>query len=203
MITVEQLQVILPHNTNIHTLCATLNNLLPKYEINTKNRIAGFLGQCAVESVEFTKFEENLNYSSQSLMKVWPHYFLSSVLADQYARQPEKIANKVYANRMGNGDEHTGDGFKFRGRGFIQLTGHDNYSKCGHDIGKDLNNYPEYLETPEGALASALWFWNKNYLSDLADHDDILHITKKINGGTIGLDERTHLYQLAKQVLSV
>jgi len=209
MITKEKLLKIVPgaskSKLNLDDLCGAINKVFADEtnNLNSVNRQAAFLAQCAHESGSFCHVAENLNYSAEGLVKIFHKYFADIAAATPYARQPEKIANKVYANRMGNGDEHTGDGFKFRGRGFIQLTGHDNYSKCGHDIGKDLNNYPEYLETPEGALASALWFWNNNHLSDLADHDDILHITKKINGGTIGLDERTHLYQLAKQVLSV
>jgi putative chitinase len=201
MITVEQLQVILPHNTNIHTLCETLNGLLPKYEINTKNRIAGFLGQCAVESVEFTKFEENLNYSSQSLMKVWPHYFLSPVLADQYARQPEKIANHVYAGRYGNGDEASGDGWKYRGRGAIQTTFHDNYKVFAIFIGLSLDQTVAYCETLAGAVESACFYWKLHKINDDCDADNIESMTHKINAAKLSLDTRKMYYEKAKSVL--
>jgi putative chitinase len=169
--------------------------------LTTVNRQAAFIAQCGHESGSFCAIKENLNYSAEGLVKIFHKYFPDLDHATPYARNPEKIANKVYASRMGNGDEHSGDGFKFRGRGFIQLTGHDNYSKCGAAIDKDLLNHPEYLETMEGALKSAIWFWNSHGLNALADADDILHMTKKINGGTIGLEDRKHHYETAKQVL--
>ena len=188
---------------NLDDLATALNKLFndPNNGFSNSNRRAAFLAQCIHESGSFCHVAENLNYSAEGLVKIFHKYFPDLEHATPYARNPEKIANKVYASRMGNGDEHTGQGYKFRGRGFIQLTGFSNYQNCGHDIGKDLINYPEYLETAEGALASANWFFKKNNLLPLADTDDILHMTKKINGGTIGLDERTHLYQKAKQVL--
>ena len=201
MITTEQLQVILPHNQDTHTLCATLNGLLPKYEINTKNRIAGFLGQCAVESVEFTVFHENLNYSSQSLMRVWPHYFLSPVIADQYAHQPEKIANHVYANRYGNGNEESGDGWLYRGRGAIQTTFHDNYKVFAVFIGLPIDKTVAYCETLAGAVESACFYWKLHKINDDCDADNIESMTHKINAAKLSLDTRKMYYEKAKSVL--
>jgi putative chitinase len=211
MITKQQLLEIVPgashSKLNLDDLCANLTEVLEKmvdeYHFSTVNRRAAFIAQCAHESGSFCHVSENLNYKAEGLTKIFHKYFPDLDHATPYAHNPEKIANKVYASRMGNGDEHSGDGYKFRGRGFIQLTGRDNYTKCGHAIGVDLVDNPDYLLSPKGALQSAIWFWNANNLNTLADSDDILHITKKINGGTIGLEERTHLYQKAKQVLSV
>ena len=202
MITAEQFHKLFPRNPEPAVWAEAMANVFPTYNINTPQRVAAFLAQCGHESGGWTVFEENLNYSAQGLMKVFPKYFPNADLANQYAKQPEKIANRIYGGRMGNGPESSGDGYKFRGRGFIQLTGKDNYTKCGHAIGKDLDTDPDFLTTPEGALKSALWFWNAHNLSSLADSEDILHITKKINGGTIGLEERTALYHKAKEVLS-
>jgi putative chitinase len=201
MITVDQLQKILPHNTNSHTLCATLNALLPKYEINTKNRIAGFLSQCAVESVEFTVLEENLNYGPQSLMKTWPHYFLSVTTANQYAHQPEKIANHVYANRYGNGDEVSGDGWKYRGRGAIQTTFHDNYKVFAISIGLPLDQTVAYCETLAGGIESACFYWKMHKINADCDADNIESMTHKINSAELGLDRRTMYYEKAKSLL--
>jgi putative chitinase len=201
MITVEQLQVILPHNTNIHTLCAALNEILPKYEINTKNRIAGFLGQCAVESVEFTVFEENLNYSAQSLMKVWPRQFPNIDIANQYARQPQKIANRAYANRYGNGDEASGDGWLYRGRGAIQTTFHDNYKVFAVFIGLSLDQTVAYCETLAGAIESACFYWKMHKINDDCDADNIENMTHKINAAELGLSNRKMYYEKAKSVL--
>jgi len=201
MITVEQLQSILPHNTNLNMLCETLNGLLPKYEINTKNRIAGFLAQCAVESVEFTVLKENLNYGPQSLMKTWPHYFLSIVVANQYAHQPEKIANHVYANRGGNGVETSGDGWLYRGRGAIQTTFHDNYKAYADYMGLPLDKTVAYCETLAGAIESACFYWKRNNINKECDADDIEGMTHKINTGYLGLDSRKMYYEKAKLIL--
>ena len=208
MITKEKLLEIVPNakhsNINLDVLCNDMNEVFAdeSNQLNTVNRQAGFIAQCAHESGSFCHAAENLNYKAAGLMHVFPKYFPDELHASMYEHQPEKIANRIYANRMGNGDEASGDGYKFRGRGFIQLTGKDNYTKCGHAIGKDLDLDPDFLTTPEGALKSALWFWNAHNLSSLADTDDVLHMTKKINGGTIGLEERTALYHKAKEVLS-
>ena len=170
--------------------------------LNTIPRMAGFLAQAGHESGSFQKVRENLNYSAEGLVRTFPKYFTPE-LAAQYARQPEKIGNHVYANRMGNGDEASGEGFKFRGRGFFQVTGKENYTACGKDIGLDIITTPEALERTKAALASALWFWKSRNLNRFADADDIRGMTKAVNGGYNGLDERTYNYLRAKKVLSV
>lgn len=178
-----------------------LNAAMDKFEINNLQRIAMFLAQVGHESGGLNFVKENLNYSAESLMKVFPKYF-RDVDPNDYARQPEKIANRVYANRMGNGDEDSGDGFKFRGRGLIQLTGHDNYAKFANDMGMDIDAAVEYLETHEGAAMSAAWFWNSRNLNDVADAGDILKSTKLINGGTIGLEDRKAHYEHALTIFA-
>lgn len=190
---------------NLDLLVENLNEVCAKMidEVNfaTINRQAGFLAQCAHESGSFCRVTENLNYSAEGLVKIFPKYFPTLDSTKGYARMPEKIANKVYGNRMGNGPETSGDGWKFRGRGLIQLTGRSNYMKCGPSLGVDLTSSPEYLETVAGAVKSAYWFWNTNGLNSFADADDIKGMTRKINGGFIGLEERQHLYDVAKKVL--
>ena len=171
-------------------LHAALAAVLPKYEINTKERVAAFLAQCGHESVDFTKLKENLNYSAKGLNSTWPKRFISEAAAKPYERNPEKIANKVYSDRMGNGAEATGEGWKYRGRGAIQLTGKDNYTAFAKSIGKTLEETVTYLETLEGAIESACWFWKKNNLNALADAKDMVKATKVINGGDLGLAER-------------
>jgi len=185
-------------------LSVVLNSLIGDLDFSEKvlYRQAAFLAQTAHESASFTAVKENLNYSAIGLRKIFPKYFPTDELAAQYARQPWKIANRVYANRMGNGDEASGDGWKYRGRGLIQLTGKNNYVSCGTDIGKDLTADPLWLESPEGAVKSALWYWNKNSLNTYADAEDIRGMTKRINGGYHGLDDRLQKYERAKQVLS-
>lgn len=172
-----------------------------KYEINTLNRIAGFMAQCGHESGDFTIMKENLNYSSQGLLKVFGKYF-DATSAEKYAKKPEMIASRVYGSRMGNGPEATGDGFKFRGRGFIQLTGKDNYTAFAKSINKTLDETVVYLETFAGALESACWFWKSRNLNLTCDNDDIVSMTKKINGGTIGLDDRKARYTKNKGLLA-
>lgn len=187
-----------------------LEELLPGFEeafelfdINTPSRQAAFLAQCAHESGNFNFMVENLNYSAEALDRVFPKYFKNAGRdANDYARNPEKIANVVYSGRMGNGDEESGDGFKFRGRGLIQLTGRNNYTLCGEALGVDLTEQPELLETPVGACLSAGWFWATNNLNDLADAGDIKAMTKRINGGYIGLEDRIHHYEHAMAVLA-
>lgn len=164
-------------------------------------RMAAFLAQIAHESGGFNFVQEGLNYSAQGLMKTWPRRFPTLASARPYARNPEKIANKVYANRMGNGPESSGDGFKFRGRGLIQLTGRDNYTRFARSIGRTLDQTVAYLETPEGAVASAAWFWDINKLNVYADKDDFVGLTRRINGGTIGLADRKHHYDIALKAL--
>jgi putative chitinase len=161
-----------------------------KYEINTPKRQAAFIGQCAHESGNFKTLEENLNYKPEALMRVWPSRFPDLPTAMKYAHNPEKIANKVYGGRMGNGVEETGDGWKYHGRGLIQLTGKENYANCGSGIGIDLLSTPNLLTLPEQACLSAGWFWNRKQLNSLADSGDFETMTKRINGGLIGLDDR-------------
>jgi len=176
-----------------------LNATFDKYEINTPKRQAGFIGQCQHESGNFKTLEENLHYSAASLMRVWPSRFPDQATADQYANNPEKIANKVYAGRMGNTED--GDGWKYHGRGVIQLTGKDNYMFCGQAIKLDLINNPDLLLEPMNAMLSAGWFWNKRGLNAAADVSGWEEITRKINGGVLGLDDRIAKITKALQIL--
>lgn len=170
--------------------------------LENPKRMAAFLAQIAHESGGFNFVKEGLNYSAAGLTKTWPKRFPTLVSAKPYARNSEKIANRVYANRMGNGNEASGDGFKFRGRGLIQLTGKDNYTRFAKSISKTLDEAIAYLETSEGAVASAGWFWDVNKLNIYADKDDFVGLTRRINGGIIGLADRKHHYQLALKALS-
>ena len=200
-LTESQLKQIIPKNQYVSYWYAALQQLLPQYEINTSERIAAFLAQCAHESGGFVFIKENLNYRWQSLRKVFPKYFPTDALAQQYEKQPEKIANRVYANRMGNGPEESGDGYKFCGRGLIQVTGRDNYSWFAASLQIDPEEASEYMETFEGAAQSACWFWESNNLNQWADKRDILTLTKRINGGTIGLEDRKKHYEHCLHVL--
>lgn len=178
-----------------------INETCDRFDISTPERQASFLGQCAHESGGFTALKENLNYSAEGLTKVWPKRFPSLEAAQPYHRSPEKIANKVYASRMGNGDEASGEGFKYRGRGLIQLTGKDNYRACGEALGVDLLEDPDLVSTPQYAALSAGWFWNKNHLNAYADKNDMTGLTKRINGGTHGIEDRVARTQLALDTL--
>lgn len=175
--------------------------LFEKYHINTVNRAAGFLAQCSHESSEFRIMEENLNYSADALLKVFPKYFKDMQQAKQYARNPDKIANLIYANRMGNGDQSSGDGFKYKGRGYIQLTGKNNYTKFAEYVGKTIDDVILYCTTPKGALDSALFYWETNNINAFCDKDDIKTMTKAINGGYNGLEDRTNKYEKYKKML--
>jgi putative chitinase len=181
------------------------NSILPQYQIDTKLRQTAFLAQCAHESGGFTILTENLNYSSDGLQKIFPKYFNNPASAIAYARQPEKIANRVYANRMGNGNEESGDGWKFRGRGLIQLTGKENYTKFSEATYNDkrLLADPAFLVTFEGAIRSACWFWNTRKLNELADASNLTEITKKINGGYHGLSDRLSKYNTLLEVFDI
>jgi len=203
MITESQLKELMPRNKYISNWCKALNILLPDYEINTRLRIAAFLAQCIHESGGFEFLRENLNYRAASLIKVWPRHFPNLEIATQYERNPQKIANRAYANRMGNGDESSGDGWRYCGRGLIQLTGKHNYQAFAESIETPVEQIPEYLETFEGAVQSACWFWETNNLNSLADRRDIIGLTKRINGGTIGLEDRKKHYEHALHVLGV
>lgn len=201
MITKDQLAQLLPGNPYLDHWADALNEILPEYEINTPRRVAAFIAQCAHESGGFRALKENLNYKAESLCKVFPKYFPSLDLANQYAHQQEKIANRIYGGRMGNGPEESGDGFRYCGRGLIQLTGKSNYTAFAESLEMPVEDVPEYLATFEGAIQSACWFWETNNLNQYADHDDILTMTKRINGGTIGLEDRKKHYEHAKHVL--
>jgi len=180
-----------------------LEQLLDDYEINTPQRVAAFIAQCAHESGNFVFIKENLNYKAASLRKVFPKYFPSDDLAAAYANKPEMIANRVYANRMGNGPEESGDGYRYCGRGLIQLTGKDNYTFFAGSLDISVEEAAEYLQTFEGAAQSACWFWESNNLNQWADRGDILTLTKRINGGTIGLEDRIKHYNHALHVLGI
>ena len=201
MLTEQNLSQVLTKNKNVNDLLVVLLNVLEQYEINTPNRNAGFLAQCGHESADFTVLKENLNYGAAGLRSIFGKYFPDDTIAKAYERQPEKIANKIYANRMGNGPESSGEGYKFRGRGAIQLTGKENYTKFATSIGKTVDETIAYLETLEGAVESACWFWKTNGLNAICDKDDIVAMTKKINGGTIGLEDRKAHYNKAKTFL--
>lgn len=206
MITQEQLKQLLPKNPYVEHWHGALEQLLPDYEINTPQRIAAFIAQCSHESAGFTALVENLNYRWQSLRKVFPKYFPNDAIAQDYAGRPNKqeaIANRIYASRMGNGDEASGDGFRFRGRGLIQLTGRHNYTWFAASLEISPEEATEYLTTFEGAAQSACWFWETNKLNQWADKGDILTLTKRINGGTIGLDDRIKHYEHALHVIGV
>jgi len=201
-ITADQLRQLFPNNKYLDDLAECLNESFDKYEINTVNRVAGFLAQCGHESNGFTVLKENLNYKAEALNKIFHKYFPTVESAQSFAHNPEMIANKIYANRMGNGDEASGDGYKFRGRGAIQLTGRDNYTRFGATLGLDPDSCVADMETLDGGVESAMWFWQTNGLNAICDADDIVRMTKKVNGGTIGLAERTALYNKAKGILS-
>ncbi len=200
-LTVAQLKQMVPGITYADHWHEALTQLLPDYEINTPKRVAAFIAQCAHESGGFKFLKENLNYKAESLVKVFPKYFKDIATAKAYEKQPAKIANKIYGGRMGNGDEASGDGYRYCGRGLIQLTGKDNYSWFAASLEISVEEAAEYLETFEGAAQSACWFWENNNLNSLADRGDILAMTKKINGGTIGLEDRIKHYNHALHVL--
>jgi len=204
MITVEILQKVCPKTKRsvLETYALPLHEVAEYYDmyVNPK-RAAAFIAQIAHESGGFNFVAENLNYSAKGLMTTFKKYFPTEDIAKQYERKPEKIANRVYANRMNNGDENSGDGWKFRGRGLIQLTGRANYTKFAEDLGISLDETVAYLETPAGAVSSAGWFWDNNNLNQYCDKDDFITLTKRINGGTIGLADRQHHYHIALEAL--
>jgi putative chitinase len=201
-ITLDQLKAFLPKNAHLPEWLPALEEFFTKYEITTKQRISAFMAQCAHESAEFTALKENLNYGAPGLMSVFKKYFPTEALAKEYERKPEKIANRVYANRMGNGDEASGDGFKFCGRGLIQITGKDNYTRFGKSIDMDITQVSTYMNTIYGAVESACWFWKTNNLNKLADASDIKQITKIINGGYNGLEDRQAHYDKALKIFT-
>jgi putative chitinase len=202
----EQLAEMIGKNPYISNWFEAIDQILPVYEINTPQRVAAFIAQCAHESGGFKFLKENLNYKAASLRKTFPKYFPDDAIANDYASRPNKqeaIACRVYANRMGNGDEASGDGFRYLGRGLIQLTGKNNYTLFAASIDTPVEEIPEYLQTFEGAVQSACWFWEQNNLNQWADKGDILTLTKRINGGTIGLEDRIKHYNHALHVLGI
>lgn len=204
MLTLNQLKQLLPRNQHVSYWHHALEQLLPDYEINTPRRMAAFIAQCAHESAQFTVLKENLNYKPMSLRKLFSKYFDTDELAQQYCSKPNKqaaIANRIYANRMGNGDESSGDGYRFSGRGLIQLTGRATWQEFADSIETSLTDLDEYMQTFEGACQSACFFWESRKLNQYADTGDILTLTKKINGGTIGLEDRKKHYEHALHIL--
>jgi len=206
MITVDQLKQLIPGNPYVAEWQEALDQLFPDYEINTPLRMAAFISQCAHESNNFRALKENLNYRWETLRKIFPNYFPNDQIAQQYASLPNKqeaIANRVYGNRMGNGPESSGDGYRYCGRGLIQLTGKDNYQAFADSLEMPIEDVPEYLATFEGAAQSACWFWETNNLNRFADAGDVKGLTRAINGGYIGLEDRIKHYNHALQVLSI
>jgi putative chitinase len=179
-----------------------LNETFQRFDISTPARQASFIGQCGHECANFRILEENLNYRAETLMKLWKSRFPTIEIANEYARNPKKIANKVYSSRMGNRDEASGDGYRFRGRGCIQLTGHANYFHAGQACGEDFVMNPDLVATPRYAAMTAGWFWNTHKLNQYADSQDYKTLTKKINGGFIGLEDRIKHINEALQVLT-
>lgn len=201
-LTLDQLRQMVK-NRHIEHWHGVFVKLMPDYEINTPQRIAHFVAQCAHESGNFVFLQENLNYRAVSLRKTFPKYFPTDQLAQQYANKPEMIANRVYANRMGNSDEASGDGWRYRGRGLIQLTGRDNYTFFAASLGIDIMDCVQYMATFEGAAQSACFFWEQNRLNRFADANDVRGLTRAINGGYIGLEDRIKHTEHALHVLGL
>jgi putative chitinase len=200
----EHLAAMIGKNPYLDYWYDALYQILPEYQINTPHRVAAFIAQCAHESGNFKFLQENLNYKAESLTKTFKKYFPTLEAAQPYAKKPQMIANKVYANRMGNGDEASGDGFRYLGRGLIQLTGKNNYTFFAASVGiEDMEECVEYLGTFEGAVQSACFFWETTKLNTEADAGDIKTMTRKINGGFIGLEDRIKHYEHALHVFGV
>jgi putative chitinase len=198
--TKQQLAQVIPGNQYVDHWYEALCDILPEYEINTPHRVAAFLAQCAHESGGFKFLKENLNYKAASLRKVFPKYFTDDATAARYANKGEMIANRVYANRMGNGPEESGDGYRYCGRGLIQLTGKNNYTLFAGSLDISVEECSEYLQTFEGAVQSACYFWESTGLNKEADAGDIKTMTRKINGGYIGLEDRIKHYEHALHI---
>jgi putative chitinase len=196
----DQVHQILSGNPHAQEWYTALCDQLPKYDITSVPRVAMFMAQCAHESGGFTALKENLNYQAHGLTGTWPRRFPANI-AEQYAHNPEMIANRAYCDRMGNGDEASGDGWKFHGRGLIQLTGRANYTKFAQLIGREVDDVVDYCETLDGAVESACFFWKENNLNPHCDNGDIERVTRIINGGTLGIEDRTARFNHAIQVL--
>ena len=208
MITLQQFSAILPRNKEPQAWLDITISMFKKYDITTTNRIAGFMAQCGHESLDFTVLEENLNYSEKALNRVFKRYFGPGKRnAAEYARNPEKIANYVYMDKYRSakgalGNTQPGDGWRFRGRGIKQLTGRNNYAAFAKSVGMTAEEAAEYVSTKQGAFESACWFWKTNNIAAYADRGDIVGMSKRINGGTIGLDDRTRRWNSALAILN-
>ncbi len=209
LITAHQLHTAFPRCKEPDAWAAALIPALEKYNISSKARIASFLGQIAHESGQFNRMEENLSYSATRLTQVWPKRFPTLALAQQYEKKPQKLGNYVYANRIGNGPEASGDGYRFRGRGLIQLTGRSNYASASSVLGTDLLANPDRLLEKNLAAMAAAWFWASRGLNELADDEtddndleDFRSITQRINGGTAGIQERFALFKAMEAALA-
>lgn len=201
LITTQQLRECMPRCREPAIWASLLNEKLFTIGVVEPKKIAAFIAQTGHESMDYNVLEENLNYSADGLMRIFPKYF-RNVSVNSYARQPSKIANRVYANRMGNGSEESGDGWRYRGRGVLQVTGYNNYRRCSEYIFGDslhLIDDPDLLTEKEYALMSAIWYWDENNLKDI---EDFVTLTQRINGGTHGLSDREYRYGLALDVLT-
>ena len=196
----EQIQEIAPSCSS--GWAVRLADEMPRWHISTPQRQAMFLAQCAHESAGFTRFEENLNYSAEALQRTWPSRFPSFAAAAEVARQPERIANRVYADRLGNGNEASGDGWRFRGRGAIQITGRSNYRRAGLSLGFPLEANPAEAALPAQGARVACWYWFFHGLNDLADDGDFEGITRRINGDLIGIFDREKWLAKAREVIA-
>lgn len=201
MLTESSLKMILPLNKNYAQWLNPLNTGFTRMNITTPGAVAMFMAQCSHESNQFKVLSENLNYSADGLMKIFPKYFKTIQVASQYARQPEKIANIVYANRMGNGPESSGDGWRYRGKSILQCTGKNNHAAFAVFKKMTVNDICAYLLTVEGSVEFALYFWETNKLTKLVELKDVPTATKIINGGTIGLEHRTSEYIRIRKIL--
>lgn len=202
--TEEAVHHLIPKVKNFDEWYTNLSDILPEYDIDTPHRVAAFMAQCGHESGGFTLMQENLNYSAKGLVGTFKKYFPTEAVAKPYERRPEMIANRVYANRMGNGDEASGEGWYFRGRGIVQITGKNNYTKCSQSLFESnvLVENPDLLLEVEYAIHSACWFWSAARLNELADIGDMKTMTKRINGGYIGLEDRINHYNHAIEILT-
>ena len=202
--TEDAVRQLIPKVKNFDEWYSNLLNILPEYDIDTPHRVAAFMAQCGHESGGFTLMQENLNYSAKGLVGTFKKYFPTEAQAKPYERKPQMIANRVYANRMGNGDEASGEGWYFRGRGIVQITGKNNYTKCSQSLFESnvLVENPDLLLETEYAIHSACWFWSAARLNELADIGDMKTMTKRINGGYIGLEDRINHYNHAIEILT-
>ena len=197
-------KALFPRCRNSVEIVAMLNKYFDSFGLNTQEKISAFISQCGHESGGFTRFDENLNYSAKALNAVFSKYFRrAGVSAEEYARQPEKIANRVYGNRMGNGDEASGDGFKFKGRGVVMLTGKNNYRTFGEDLGIDVMSNPNIVsENMEVCVMTGFWFWKKNGLVKYSNRENFKTLTKRINGGYNGMQDRVKKFEKSMKLWS-